>query len=269
MGKIKKYIEKSLLSLLCTVALSCAHSDPETARGCTECDHKKANVSKVATPVSKSKSMVLIVGTVFQGENYLGEWTGSGAIVGHHETHGTMILTAGHVCVLQSRPPTASGDDPIVWKLDVLDRKEIKYPAKSAFVAENFDACLINTDSIDMPDLQFSDSPPIEGESVFNISSPYGMFSREFSLIFQGFFAGVLTKGSENPTLGVIPEDVSFFAIPSAPGSSGSPLLNLEGKIIGIVSRVHGRFHHLVVSPHYNQLEALFAGKANVKNYDF
>ena len=258
MGKSLKSWKKLLFSLLCLVLLSCAHQESVNPGACGSCDTLH---SKEFKPEDAIKSMVLITGTAIQGEKKLGQWWGSGAVVGHNEKMGTLILTAGHVCVLSGLPPPKDGDAPITWTLDVTDKTETTYPAIVAFVVKDFDACLINVSLMDVPHLNLSESPPVVGERVSNISAPFAVFSKDLSLIFEGRYAGDLDIRKDLK--------VSAYTIPGAGGASGSPVLNAQGDIVGIVSQVNGYFHHITLSPMHEQLKVLFSGKAKVLHFDF
>ena len=258
MGKILKTGKKLIFSLLCLILLSCAHHDAGGPGGCESCD---VIHSKKFKPEDAIKSMVLITGTAIQNEEKLGQWWGSGAIVGHNKQMGSLILTAGHVCILSGIPPSKEGDPPITWTLDVTDKNETVYPAIVAFVVKGFDACLINVTLIDLPHLNLSETKPAVGERVSNISAPFAVFSKDVSLIFEGRYAGEFDIRKDFK--------ISAYTIPGAGGASGSPVLNGDGEIVGVVSQVNGYFHHITLSPTHEQLKVLFSGKAKVLNFDF
>jgi hypothetical protein len=46
----------------------------------------------------------------------------------------------------------------------------------------------------------------------------------------------------------------SFYSIPTIGGSSGSPILDSKGELIGMIHSVHYKFHHLAVSISYTEL---------------
>ena len=247
-----------MFSLLCLILLSCAHHESVNHSACGSCGTIH---SKEFKPEDAIQSMVLVTGTAIQDEKKLGQWWGSGAVVGHNEKMGTLILTAGHVCVPSELPPPKEGDAPITWTLDVTDKTETVYPAIVAFVVKDFDACLINVSLMDVPHLNLSETPPVVGERVSNISAPFAVFSKDVSLIFEGRYAGdfEIRKNFK----------ISSYTVPGAGGASGSPILNAKGEIIGVISQVNGYFHHITLSPTHEQLKVLFSGKAKVLHFDF
>ncbi len=258
MGKILKTGKKLMFSLLCLILLSCAHQESVTRGACGSCGVSKSSTFQ---PEDAIKSMVLITGTAIQGDKELGQWWGSGAVVGHNEKMGSLILTAGHVCVLTGAPPPKEGEEPITWTLDVTDKNEVVRPAIVAFVVKDFDACLINVSLMDVPHLNLSETPPVVGERVSNISAPFAVFSKDVSLIFEGRYAGDVEIRKNFK--------ISSYTVPGAGGASGSPILNAKGEIIGVISQVNGYFHHITLSPTHEQLKVLFSGKAKVLHFDF
>ena len=86
MGKILKTGKKLMFSLLCLILLSCAHQESVTPGACGSCGVSKSSTFQ---PEDAIKSMVLITGTAIQGDKELGQWWGSGAVVGHNEKMGS------------------------------------------------------------------------------------------------------------------------------------------------------------------------------------
>ena len=258
MGKNLKSWKKLLFSLLCLVLLSCAHLDKPSSPSCQSC----GTTPRVAfDPKDAIPSMVLITGTITQGKKQLGQWVGSGSVVAHDKKMGTLVLTAGHVCIITGAPPVKEGEDPYEWTLNVTDKADTVYPARVAFVVRKFDACLINTTLIDAPHLNLSENKPAVGDSISNVSAPFGVFGKDVSLIFEGRYGGDF-----NVRNGL---RISSYTMPTAAGASGSPILDVNGEIVGIVSQVNGYFHHIALSPTFEQLQSLFAGKAEANRINF
>jgi S1-C subfamily serine protease len=73
------------------------------------------------------------------------------------------------------------------------------------------------------PVLRPASRPPQPGEEVINLAAPHGLYWTNTVLIFKGIFSGYHTRG------------YSMYTIPTKPGSSGSPILNKENKLIGVI----------------------------------
>lgn len=265
MGKILKKRKNIIFLLLSFALVSCVH--PEPINNACDPSTKKRDVEPSETmpkpfkPQDAINSIVLVVGSVYHNKQSIGDWYGSGAIVGHNEKHGTMILTAGHVCVISGFPTPPDGMGPLTWTLSIVDKDDKMYLAKVSFVVKEFDACLINIDLIDSPTLELATEVLSVGDIVTSISAPFAVFGDGVSLIYDGRFAGVfiLDTGS----------DVALYTLPSAQGSSGAPILDDTGKIVGLISQVNGSFHHITISPTQKELKTLFSGKANTVKYTF
>ena len=88
-----------------------------------------------------------------------------------------------------------------------------------------FDLCLMQVYDVHKPPmvLKTADRPPVRGETVTNLAAPHGLFWSGTVLIFKGIFSGYHTQG------------YSVYTIPTKPGSSGSPIINSENKLVGVI----------------------------------
>ncbi len=141
---------------------------------------------------------------------------GSGFIV----TKDGQILTNNHVI---------NGAEKITVSVQLANGNKKTYPAKVLGKDPNYDIAIIkiNADE-DLPVLELGDSEKVEvGEYVVAIGNPFGFE--------QTVTAGVISAKNRS----VHAQDVNFddFLQTDAainPGNSGGPLLNMEGKVIGI-----------------------------------
>ena len=76
----------------------------------------------------------------------------------------------------------------------------------------------------------------LDGQLVFTVGYPETVYDDAYQLLNTGYIAASF------PT-------VSFAAIPAAPGSSGSPVFDIDGKIIGFIEAIDydgGPFTYIV-----------------------
>jgi hypothetical protein len=209
-------------------------------------------------------STVFVEGIVHNKETkkkYL-SYTGSGGVVWQGED-STVVMTAAHVCDISNIVGRIRSEeenpDNIQHAMKVMDRKDRAYPAISYVSAIEFDACLIHISKMTgAPAVSLSKENPKVGDIIFNVASPLGLYSSDGSPMFTGYYSGDFKFKD------VSEGKMSLFSLPAAPGSSGSLLLNKNMEIVGVVSAVYARFHHLTISPTIGDLRDLMTGNAKV-----
>ena len=158
------------------------------------------------------------------------QYVSSGAYVFHSEvSQGTSyVLTAGHSC--ESKFPKSRIIDGFRVenkgsKFKAVDLNGFSHEAVVVMINRRFDLCLLQVSNVLMnpPVLQLADKEPNRGETVTNMAAPHGLFWPGTVLVFKGQFSGYHTKG------------FSVYTIPTKPGSSGSPILNKNNKLIGMI----------------------------------
>jgi len=167
----------------------------------------KANVNLVEL-VKEIQPAVVTVITYDKDENLLGQ--GSGFFIddkGH-------VITNYHILV-----------GAYSAKVKACDGKA--YPVKLV-VAENENIDLIKV-SVDMPEkavkfVQLTNTAPEVAERVLVIGSPMGLE--------QTVSEGIVSAVRDIPTIGKIFQ----ISAPISPGSSGSPVVDMEGKVIGVAT---------------------------------
>ena len=157
-------------------------------------------------------------------------YVSSGAYVFHSEVSpGTSyVLTAGHSC--ESKIPKTQMVDGFRVenkgsKFKAVDLNGFAHKAKVIMINRRFDLCLLQVANVLMnpPTLKLADKETKRGETVTNMAAPHGLFWPGAVLIFKGQFSGYQQKG------------FSIYTIPTKPGSSGSPILNKNNKLVGVI----------------------------------
>ena len=113
------------------------------------------------------------------------------------------------------------------------------FSARVLAVDKGLDLALLETEATAPAVLEFSGDPPLPGQTAILISSPYG----RLNLVSVGVVAGVgpfedaAQLGGE---VGIEIYQVIYTDAHVAPGSSGGPLIDTRGRVIGVVDAVLG-----------------------------
>ena len=178
-------------------------------------------------------------------------YTGSGSVIAT-TFDGSYILTAAHLCnhqkelqVLNDINNETEADDEfteIVLIYKVRDISNFAYRAKVVGYDNDLDACISFVWGLFRPALAISNDPPVIGEKYYNISAPAGFFEEDLVPLFEGRYIGSY-KGADT------------YTIPAVGGSSGSPIINSDGELVGIIYARLSRFHHISLSSDYSKLK--------------
>tara|TARA_R100001591_G_C4352666_1_gene183556 strand:- start:2832 stop:3575 length:744 start_codon:yes stop_codon:yes gene_type:complete len=163
---------------------------------------------------------------------------GSGFV--HTKKGSSYVITAEHVCVPSDRLDTASSKINVRHML--IDVNKQKYKAHIVKSNKDLDICLMKfEEDPGMPGLKLSKRKPQYTEKIYNISSPLGVSDGEMVPAFEGMYIGS-SEGSD------------FYSMPTSPGASGSPIINTNGEVVGVVLAVHRHFHHITLSIEFKNL---------------
>jgi len=242
--------------------------------GCTNLVKNPTNIKKSFVQINKKVEVQVC------GENSISKSnecktlitmnsTGSGSIVwNEYEIGGqprTLVLTADHIC--ESKEYTLQDFDQRVVghiKENLGFKKEFKFVSKPTMKVLNSqgklypvkehpwirnvaaDTCIVET-SINAPSLSIG-SDVSYGEKVTNIAAPKGIFfpnSGGGGVFFtQGLYNGQFVMQSNERGNRLF----SMYNLSAAPGSSGSPILNSNGEIIGMIHSIDSRYCNLITS---------------------
>ena len=168
--------------------------------------------------------------------------TGSGVIVENGDD-GSYALTAGHICADKSIKRIAAKVKKFVYHFKVIDLRGRVYPVEILHVNNELDTCILYVRGLKRQAVEISKKKPEEGDRVYNLAAPVGIFDINMVPIFQGFYSGNTKKKA-------------IYTIPAKGGSSGSPIINHRGELVGMVSMAFIYFSHACISPLYGDLIA-------------
>ena len=170
-------------------------------------------------------------------------YVSSGAYVFHSEVEeGTSyVLTAGHSCENKVPPKQNIGGFDVENKGSryiSVDLSGAKHKAEVVNINKRFDLCLMRVSNVHRspPVLKVAEKEPLFGEIVRNMAAPHGLFWPGTVLIFRGAFSGYHNRG------------YSVYTIPTKPGSSGSPVINSDNKLIGVIFAGYGMIESVGLS---------------------
>ncbi len=199
---------------------------------------------------------------------------GSGVLVGHNDDK-SYILTVAHVC---------KEFDPILppfYTIEINERKmrlrdSMGGSHKGEVVAKDIynDMCLIETERIDAEPMKLARRGPEKYHTYHNLAAPYGIWERDNILLLEGKYNGhrhydtkvkdlppgfPKTECNDEDDLDTCLDDrltLAMYTIPAAGGSSGSPVFNERGELVGILSRVVTPGYYISYGPTYEKLKS-------------
>lgn len=158
------------------------------------------------------------------------QYVSSGAYVFHSEVSKgvSYVLTAGHSCESKAQKTQIVDGFRVEYrdsKFKTVDLNELTQEAEVIMINRRFDLCLLRVSNVIMspPTLKIADKEPKRGETVINMAAPHGLFWTGTVLIFKGQFSGYHNRG------------YSVYTIPTKPGSSGSPIINKNSELVGVI----------------------------------
>jgi S1-C subfamily serine protease len=161
-----------------------------------------------------------------------GMWTASGVLIkADKEKNESYVLTAGHVCETPDVPkPHIMLIDKASFEGFTLDGDG--HEAIVVAIDKYNDLCLMKMEYVEHAISSISELSPEPGDKLFNVAAPTGVWAPNMVLIFEGYFAGHQGK-------------YMITSIPAAGGSSGSPIYNMDGEIVGILHSVNTRLANI------------------------
>jgi S1-C subfamily serine protease len=165
---------------------------------------------------------------------------------------GSFASTAAHVCEDNVPPDMESPTTKTLahYKMRRLDGTE--YSATVLTYDRDIDACLMFVENLteEVKAVKISSTKPEPGDRIYNIAAPIAIFRPNMVPIIEGRYNG----DSDN---------LAWYTLMAAPGSSGSMVLNEKGELIGLVHSVYVRFPTITLGVRYDDLIGFIKNNLN------
>lgn len=160
--------------------------------------------------------------------------TRASAVLIHNSSDKSYYLTAGHVCHM---PGQEKGGyySKIEKQLHLLNKQGDDHIATIIAFDEEKDLCLLSAALVDISPAKFATGVN-KKDKVFNVAAPAGIWAKDMVLSFHGEYMGLY-------------DGRAMYALNAQPGSSGSPIFNEKGQIVGILVAVITDGYFISVGP--------------------
>lgn len=166
---------------------------------------------------------------------------------------GSYAITAAHFCeddmdLLLKSVVRGTPIQKIKFYAYDIDMK--KYDANVISYDRKLDLCLLYVKKLYRRPAMIANYGPEPGDKAYNLAAPLGIFDANTIPKLNGYYSGIYKRDPRTPD-----DDYALYSIPAIGGSSGSPIFNKDGDVIGMIHSVITRFPFLTFSPTYNQLK--------------
>lgn len=173
---------------------------------------------------------------------------GSGIIMNVIENQ-TVIITAGHVC---SSAVDESKISSYTERVTVQDHKSIKHQAHVILSTQDnskgeVDMCALWVPTLKSKGVDFSMFRPKVGQELYYMGAPEGIYYPPVVPLLTGLYSGQMDASN------------ALVSIPATGGSSGSAVMDMNNKVVGILWAAHN-FHHVSIMTNWDA-SAIFLWK--------
>jgi len=173
---------------------------------------------------------------------------GSGMVVNIIEDQ-TIVITAGHVCESEVDESRISKHQ---QEVSVVDHKGNQHQAIVIKATHDngmgsVDMCALWVPTLKESGVDFSMFGPRPGQEVYYLGSPAGIYHPPVMPILTGLFSGDIDASN------------ALVGVPAVGGSSGSIILDMNNKMVGVLWAAHN-FHHVSIMTNWDA-SAIFLWK--------
>jgi S1-C subfamily serine protease len=175
--------------------------------------------------------------------------TGSGFAIAELGSGHTLAVTAGHVCETPPNHKTRS------VKATALGG--MTYDVQIISIYGETDTCFIAVIDSRITPLTIAKDDVKLGDKVYALGAPHGIFHGSMVAMFDGYYSGHANgiPHQQASIDGVL--SLAGYTVPARPGSSGGPILNSGGEVVGMMVMAHPAFETFTLSPRQDELRAV------------
>lgn len=172
----------------------------------------------------------------------------------------TIVITAGHVC---SSDVDESKILSHVEDITVLDYKNIKHQAHIILSSQDnskgqVDMCALWVPTLRTDGVEFSMFRPKVGQELYYMGAPEGIYYPPVVPLLSGMYSGQIDASN------------ALISIPATGGSSGSAVMDVNNKVVGILWAAHN-FHHVSIMTNWDasaiflwKVTEMYSGRKNI-----
>ena len=160
---------------------------------------------------------------------------------------GSWGITAGHVCSDNHSGGSVS--------IRVFTQGGASYEVSQVKIIDSVDLCFVFLDGVYLPSIRMAKEKPLQGERVYSLAAPVGIFDVGMIPKFEGFYSGAQSRVTTALNLSGFPI-LDAYTIPARPGSSGSPIFNSSGELVGICIIARMEFENFALSVPFEAVKA-------------
>ena len=170
---------------------------------------------------------------------------GSGMVVDMIQDQ-TIVITAGHVCESEVDENRISQHSQEVSVLDYQGTEHQAHVIKATHDngKGSVDMCALWVPTLKQAGVDFSMFPPRPGQELYYLGSPAGIFHPPVMPILSGIYSGEIDASN------------AMISVAAIGGSSGSVILDMNNKMVGVLWAAHN-FHHVTIMTNW-RASALF-----------
>ncbi len=192
----------------------------------------------------------------------IGEYNsmGSGMLVNLIEKQ-SIVITAGHVCESEVDSEKIAIHS---QNVAVVDFRGIEHGARIIKVSQDngkgsVDMCALWVPTLKQKGVSFSSFRPRAGQELYYVGSPSGIYHPPVAPILTGIYSGQIDASN------------SLTSLPAVGGSSGSVVMDLNNKMVGVLWAAHN-FSNISIMTSWDssaiflyEVVKMYGGEGNIK----